>query len=446
MNKLIISLILISFSCHFSFSQSSFTPGYIVNHEGDTTYGLIKKQSGRIRSEYVIFKKSDEEKNTKYTVREVKSYAINCSELYIAENISYRRINKVAGKILDESKTNLDENKAIIIKSTVFLSVLVSGHASLYLYIDEDSDEHYFIRKENEQLYELYQLKKYAIWSYATLARDGYRIDKNYLGILQMLLYDCPDIIKKLERVELNTRDLTNITLAYNECMMPADNKSVSYKSSGGIKLEKSVFFGLNLSTYHFSGGSFPYLTEPNHPISRNINFGFNFNVSNPYFTKRFSLSSGLHYFQINYDYRFIEELGITTRNTYDVHLETHYLKIPILINYNFTSAKLTPYVFLGMHNNIVLKSNNSMTTYKETVSGSTTSYKPPIAPHWSDSESLRTYELLGLSTGAGMKHLKEKKFGYYFEVKYERIQALCSISNVSSSSESLFFSFGLIF
>jgi len=439
-------LMLVSFACHSAFSQSSYSRGYIVNHEGDTTYGLIKKQSGRIRSDFVIFKRSDQEKNTKYTVQELKSYTINSSELYIAEDISYRKINKEAGKILEESKTNLDEDKAQIIDRTVFLRILVDGHASLYLYIDEDSDAHYFIRKENEELYELYQLKKYARWNYATLARDGYRIDKNYLGILQMLLYDCPDIIKKLEQVELSNRDLINITLAYNECVMPTDNKSLSYESSGGIELEKSVFLGLNLSTYYFSGGSFPYLTVPDHPISRNINFGFNFNLSNPYFSKRFSLSTGLHYFQIKYDYRFIEEPGVTIRNTYDVHLETHYLKIPILFNYNFTSTKLTPYVFLGMHNNIVLKSNNSMTTYKETVSGSTTSYKPPISPHTSDSESLRSYELLGLSTGAGIKHLKEKKFGYYFEVKYERIQALCKISNVSSFTESVFFTFGLIF
>jgi hypothetical protein len=127
-------------------------------------------------------------------MQEIKAYGIESREVYEAASITYRKIHKEADKILDEIKANLDEDKPEIITVTAFLNILVDSYASLYLFIDEDSYIHYFMKKEEGPLYELYQLKKYATWSYGSLGRRGYRIDKKYLGILQMLFYECPEI------------------------------------------------------------------------------------------------------------------------------------------------------------------------------------------------------------------------------------------------------------
>ena len=446
--------ILLLFGCclflNKSFSQSGYIPGYIVNNNGDTLRGFIKIQSALKNCRQVNFSTDDTQDRNTYRPQDIRSYHISTGESYFSRIVKYRKINTSADRMIEETKKNLNNKYTDYITDTVFLNVLVKGPASLFMYIDSEFHAHYFIQKNNEKLYELYQLKKYAQINVGGYHKDAFRVEKNYIGILKIQFSDCYQVLNEVNKTELTSKSLTKITKSYNNCVALESTPSQNYTAIRNFYIEKSIVIGYNYSKYYFSSSTpyFNYLTKAHPSGSIRFNVGINLNMYDPSLSRKFSLRSGVFYYRIKYDYQYEENPIITLTNSYNVHLENQYIKIPIIVNYDLSDANLRPYLFIGTPCNIVIKSKNILNLVKESQTGSTVYTSGALDPSATQPgvTYTRKYELFGFTLGGGIKHIKEKKFGYSFEVAYENTPSITEIFSLKSRAEDIFIKLGLIF
>ncbi len=222
---------------------------------------------------------------------------------------------------------------------------------------------------------------------------------------------------------------------------------AISQSGSRSLKIEKSFSAGLNISNYVFrcSLGDYDFLSKADPKKSATVNFGFNVELFNLQMSSRFALKSGLTYFMIKQEYTYIDRDRPGSTEIYDVSLKNHYLKIPFLINCNLGMGSTVPFVFIGTHTNIAFKKFNHVveTTLSQT---DTTVIERPAIPGQSINDASWDYEFLGLSLGGGLKYIGRKMPGYYFEIKYDRIQSLRKATNLDKISQSLFLTLGVIF
>ncbi|HLF32817.1 MAG TPA: hypothetical protein VI583_01190 [Cyclobacteriaceae bacterium] len=443
-NPVMVFLMIIYFIPELS-AQPGYLPGYIVSQSGDTIRGFIKRQTGKLYSQKVVFKESKSAEDVTYAPGDIKSYYILAGELFISEDITYQKVNRDPNLILDESRQNVSNPETV--KTTAFLTVRVLGPASLYIYYDDNANPYFFIRKYGDKLYELNQLLKYYRQETNGVVNEGYRIEKNYIGILNFLFNDCPEISKIIEETELVDYELVRLTTAYNKCVSPNDLME-EFSSSKLLESDKSVHLGLNSSGYTFSGAapSRYYLTKADPLKSQKLNFGFRLELFSPKLSNSFSVSTGLTYFAIYQQYQYHQNIGQNVDDLYDVTLENHYIQLPIILNYNLKLGVIIPYAFIGTHSNIVIKKNNTMVVTRTTALGSTIEEKPAIFNLATGADATRNFEIMGVSTGGGLKYLGKKMPGIFFEIKYDQNWGLSLLTEVSQKAKSLFLTFGIIF
>ncbi|HLF32814.1 MAG TPA: outer membrane beta-barrel protein [Cyclobacteriaceae bacterium] len=222
----------------------------------------------------------------------------------------------------------------------------------------------------------------------------------------------------------------------------------IAQSISNTSNIEKSISTGINISNYVFKSSLdvYEYLTNAEVPRNVNFNIGFNIELSDPQFSRHFSIKSGVSYFKIKNEYIYIE-LGIPgAKSTYDVKIKNHYLKIPFLINYNLGTGNIIPYFFLGTHANFAFKKLNNMIETRQTYTDTAIFVKSAIPVNYKYRETALDYELMGISFGGGIKYLGEKMPGYYIEIKYDYIRSLIRFTNIDMRSRNLFITCGIIF
>lgn len=185
--------IILSFSFLTASAQKDFRPGYVVNTNGDTTRGLCLFKIG----------------SGKYAGCEFKKIKDDNPQLLKEDRIKGYGFDKGASFVYDNTLTS-------------FVEVLAWGKASLI-----KLNGRYFLLKEST-LHELLNTAK----SVTQPSGITFRYEaKEYQGLLNWLLPDCPTVSKKLGRTEFTDRSLTRIVDLYNACF--GGTRPISHSKKG---------------------------------------------------------------------------------------------------------------------------------------------------------------------------------------------------------------------
>jgi len=132
----------------FSFAQSNYKPGYVVNLKGDTSKGFIDYKEWENNPASISFKNSLSGSAQQFTTNDIKYFRINNSEAYArySGSISTDPVN------VGHLSTGRDTSTRTAV---VFLKVEASGkYVTLYSYTD-DLKKRYFVAEQGNQPGEL---------------------------------------------------------------------------------------------------------------------------------------------------------------------------------------------------------------------------------------------------------------------------------------------------
>ena len=221
-----------------------------------------------------------------------------------------------------------------ILNKNIFIRELAVGPLSLYSFSDSDPEIFFLWKNTSDQQYRLIKNEK-------IVERNGesyLREDTRYIGILNLLMQDCPEMAKKISTSNYNSNEIIKLVDSYNSCINP----ETEYKS----KTKKTKFYygpeiGINTYTNHqlhnTKYDSYPSLNRPGFTIgmSMDIKIGAKlfFDVAALYSQYHFEMEwNGVSnpYLHENVDFKF------------------KYLDIPLLLRFNILSTKFTPIIYGG--------------------------------------------------------------------------------------------------
>ena len=347
--KHFLKVLLILFYCNTNLKANSnddFQAGYIISLKGDTTKGFLLKQISREASEKCIFKPNTDSETKSYLPGEIEGYRFIDGKYYISKEI---KIDSITKKV-------------------VFLEFLIKGIASLYYYVD--NDEHYYLEKFPNGLFELTEKQR--------TINDGnhvYISPSRFKGKLLAVLQDCPDITNEIQNTRLDHESLIKLTKDYHEKICNSESCIIYERHDRSVKVKFGVLMGCSKNQYNFGG-------ELLSNYGNNYQIGAAFKVSNIFMSnghfnikanfifekdsKSYTLtkSEDAIYYSVTYNnvtYRLDYYDKIDAISKLQADLNVFDLKIPIILNFDFNITQKTIYTFgIGISNKIILSQNKN--------------------------------------------------------------------------------------
>ena len=249
MKYIILQLFLIS---HLSFSQSFFTPGYIIlKNQNDTIRGQIDDRNWAINPKEILFKSENSESSI-YKIKELKAFGIFGKDHYQVKKVD-----------LDTTPLNLQDllksSKMIFSKDTTLaLRIFIKANVSLLFLLDATSKSHYFYSTGNETVELLFH--QYLREKSST---DLLVSNPIYRTQLENLFSKCSKKIST-KNIEYDQKSMINKFIEFNNCLGSSSTCYVKTK----LDMPK-IGFGVSVGemigkAYHYSqnpsGNDFKYL------------------------------------------------------------------------------------------------------------------------------------------------------------------------------------------
>lgn len=278
-------------------AQWDFRTGYIITNSNDSIEGSLR-YNGAMDQKVCFFRASTNAATQKYLPGEIKAYGF------------------LGGYRYESADTPTEKTE------TVFLTALVAGRLSLYVY-----DGHFYVRSKNQLL---------------PLSRDK-SSSQHYVTVLNSLMSDCGLVANELSYTQT---DLSNLTRNYNNCA-GGDSKTFRLHQDR-LEIRYEFFASVDRSTLKSNHSNFSF--KENTAVSG----GAGINISFPRFNRKASFLAELWYSQKNLHAHGIYKKSIRT------YYEDHFIswkafKLPLGIRYHLTNRNTTPYVEVGAVKNFVL-------------------------------------------------------------------------------------------
>lgn len=380
--KRLILLITLICTAEFGFSQTDFRKGYVITIANDTLLGLVDYREKAKAYKSCDFKVSKGQNTITYEPGNVIGYGFENDKFFQSREISIK--NQPS--------------------QVVFLEVVVRGLVSLYKFEDT-----YFIEKGNAGLQQLTN-------ETSEVFIEGKRVMKNtnqYIGIINILVFDCVEIRERVQKIELAERALTNLIEDYNRCK---GEPSITFKAKKPwTKAIIGVTGGLNISQLNFNANPGYEHLAGDFEVSKSPMIGVSFDILSPRLSERISFHSDLLYLTSKYyNYTLYNNFSSVERNY--VTIELQQLKVPIGIRYTFPKREFTPYVNAGISSTIHLSSNSKWVQEVESNSVVNTN----------ESEALVIKnKQFGLWGGCGVLKSVSNKLYVFFELRYEQTDGI---------------------
>jgi hypothetical protein len=407
MKKLILFFCLISMAI-CSFGQSNFHRGYVIQHDGDTLIGYINagaKPSCKFKLDAIT------KKVTEYLPVAVKGYGI-----YGGKYFESKAVTNATGET--ESQ---------------FVECLVHGKASVYQH-----KKRYFIEANDTTFMELTSNQNILTNPDKSIRESSYYKyeNKRYVGVLNHLLRDCPEILQKTNDVRLNPKDLSSLLVEYNQCQ---DEQFIHYQSDRPwVKVSFGSSTGLVMSQLklksHNYNNEFVNFDDASNSISPMVGVtGF---FTWPKNWSRLSASVGLHYFKTDFQISSQVENSILV-DYYDGAVKTTEIKIPIGLHYSLPEKKFTPYASGGLSYSFML--DKSARIHIERHIGGTVQVR--------DTNLFEFQPMnFGFWLGLGTNYKLSGKLELFGEIRYEIATSLSNSTYISSEYSHMFFILGMKF
>ena len=241
-----LSLILLFF-CNSALKAESgvnYTPGYVIQLNGDTLKGQLLNQVSKSAGKKCVFR-SERGEDKIFLPGEIQGYRYEGGKYYVTKEIQKDSLNK----------------------KTVFLEYLVKGIISMYyLY---DNGEHYYAEKNGVGLMELTEsakITKVDNVDYVALTQTK--------GKLIYFMQDCPDVNNEIKNISLDHKSLIKLAKNYHEKVCDSESCIIYGKKNLSMKLQWTVFAGYSKNRYNFGG-----LAHTN--LVNNFQIGAGFKLSN---------------------------------------------------------------------------------------------------------------------------------------------------------------------
>lgn len=375
------------------FSQNDFRRGFIITNQKDTVFGLVNYREGLKSYQSCDFKEAGTQNTISYSPENIPGYGYTNNKYFESRNIE------------------IDSNNSKV----VFLEVIVKGLVSLYKFQNT-----FFIEKENSGFYKLTNETKEKIVDGAKYLKQS----NKYLGILQMLLFDCSEISSKVDKSELNERSLTTLVIEYNKCKN-ADFKTYKVGKSW-VKFIPGIVVGINDSKLGFT-------TKPStneHLVGKfersvSPEVGFSIDILSPRINERIAFHVEATYFRSEYYLFNITENDYTINRNY-VTINSQDLNIPIGLRYTFPEKRFTPYFNFGISNTFHIKSSSYWILEAQTKNVVYTFNNTYHVVNTSEQEALKMkFNEVGFWTGAGVMKSITSKISCFLEIRYEHTDGI---------------------
>ncbi len=359
-NRYILLLVVLLLLGNKASCQEDYKPGYIITNENDTVQGFINLKTNITNSKQCDFKTSMSAEATIYAPRDIYAYRIDDIKYYCSKQI-----------------TRADTT------ATIFLEFLINGVVNLY-YMKTYNQDYYYVEK-NGQLHELSNEEH--------IVKDKYNVayaknSNKYLGTLNYLFNDAPDLKSDLNHTTFAYKPLIKITKKYHNQICNNDD-CIEYRKSTKHKIYLEPYGGFINSWMTIKESDY-YLYSFTPVIGFNVRFPL---LQSNYL---FNTILGLNYSDNNFSGLYImSEYTESPKNDKKIKLKYDILKIPLLIEYTFPLAKIQPHISAGISNNILL--NPDYVVKKVYV---TDGYRPQST----EATILRTYQA-GIMVGIGIKY-----------------------------------------
>jgi hypothetical protein len=406
-------LLIITLFCTVSLkAQSDFRPGYVINYQNDTTYGLISYKGNKANAKYCFFKLNPDTEVVKFSPSDIRNYRFTDGKYYVSKNV------------------NTGEKEELI-----FLEYLINGVIDIYYYRDLD-EEHYFADRGDGALIPLkHEIKE--VWRPYINNPDEeilYAIDsKEYIETLQNIFIQSPSTVAKVENINLNHKSLIRITRDYHAVVCPDSVCIVYEKKMPKSRVIFGAMIGVNFDYLHPGNEYAPdmyYLQNSNFGVSIAPAAGLFLKFSLPDLNERlffqFELTCSKRYFSSVSSYIDpVPELKYVN----DITLSQFYLNPSVWIRYEFTEMKVTPSFQFGCFMNYYFINDYTRQADVYYSWGGTYSTK------YYDSYPFSKFEV-GPGVGIGISTKINHKRELNFDLKYQL--GFCSMPKTISSRISL--------
>lgn len=208
-----------------------------------------------------------------------------------------------------------------------FLLRIVSGHLSLYQFYQK-----LFIKTSDGSVIELQHDEDKAV--------DRHLIeDKRYVRSLVFLTSGCPQLKRKIERVNYLATDISNLIEEYNQCVDPSYEAPT--RNVANLRTEAGVRAGIGISKMQYLTQSFLY---------SNATFGPNSSILGGVFfrlTFRGKLSAQPEMILSKKESHFSGKLS-STADDQQIDVSLTSLEFPLSIYYTFPTQNIRPFISFG--------------------------------------------------------------------------------------------------
>jgi hypothetical protein len=292
---LLSSAILISL---FSFSQKNSSPGYIIKSNGDSVHGFLQEEIKKDILSQVRFANDKNSQAIAFTPADIKAFGYDGGNIY--KRIFFTSVLR---------DTTLEK--------ICFARQLIYGGYSLYTFLE--SDKKYFVIKEKDSSYYIYNT---IYTNLGSVDEEG-----NFLETLRLISAPCPQLTSTSDRFAYNEKDMIRFVLDLNQCLEPGKTVVSYYHKPKAV---------VNIMV--FAGG---FTTGKENQFTGDLSF----RVSYPQINKNASLNIGVHYSNT----LTTEDLLNPGNIKYVADTRNEFFSIPITVQYNFTQGIIRPFIYFGI-------------------------------------------------------------------------------------------------
>ena len=318
-STILCSLLLFSFVVLHS--QYNSEPGFIVNRENDTVYGQITHRGQKENTITCYFSSSDGESQS-YLPDQINTYGF------------------VGGELYRSMLFDLDGSG----EKPYFAQILTDGEVCFFVVNDDMNKERLFVDKNELGIKELSVIKQHSKNS------KNYTVYKEYIGVLKVYLSDSKNGAE-IDNVAFKVQDIKETIDHYNSTFT-IPHATYPYKVRNK-KRQRKIEFEIGLGAF-YAAGNYKFSGDGQTKINENYEkvsgggLAATVSIRLSYFVKdRFSIKTGIGYQKLNYEVEYTIRGGDSRLSNY----EPTSIVIPFLVNYEFLTSKLTPYIELGLIN-----------------------------------------------------------------------------------------------
>lgn len=399
--------LLLFFKPDAGLAQKNYSPGYIVNNQGDTIKGFIQFMEWDNNPEKIKFKTTLAEAETEHSIISILSFGV-ANEIYqkaiVQKEISLRSIDALS-----------NSPEYTFATDTAFLKVLVNGSKSLY-YLKKVNEEPNLYIKQNNQI-ELLLFKKYkTVINGLTQVAER----KDYITQLSDYLPECAAVFNNIESVRYKKSDLITMFKTYFKC---TNNNTVYIQAQEGIKSHFGVLAGVQQTNAVFKSNSATFDEIENTSFNKPISFtgALYADLILPRTLDKWSIYNELAYTYYKLNGSHITDQQNPAGSTYYFYrLHFGYLKLYNMLKYAYPVKDAKVYFKAGI-------SNGFMIQPKENYRRKEQRYITTIVTQSAAIYSLKKYEV-GAATAAGLQHKRISA-----ELRYEFSNGAAHVSNVKT-------------